>query len=90
MFDFSLAELGVVGIIALLALGPDEMVKILSFLKKTTDRLKREVRKQMDMAREATGENDLVKIIFDENGSPQKAYDMDKIKPLLKKADPEL
>jgi Sec-independent protein translocase protein TatA len=83
MFDFSLAELGVVGVIALLVLGPAEMLQLLRYLRKMTAAAKREYEKCFASLQEELGDDDLVKIIFDEDGKPQRAYDLEKIKPII-------
>lgn len=85
MFDFSLPELGVVCVVALIALGPDEMVRIVKFCRDTTAHLRQIFAKYMDEINEVTGVDDLVKVVFDDDGNPHKAYNLDKIKPRLKK-----
>lgn len=83
MFDFSLAELGVVGVVALMVLGPAEMLQLLQYLRKMTAAVKREYEKCFASLQEAVGDDDLVKIIFDKEGKPQRAYDLEKLKPII-------
>lgn len=83
MFDFSLAELGVVGAVALMVLGPTEILQLLQYLRKLSASAKREYEKCFTELQDAVGDDDLIKIVFDDEGKPQRAYNLEKLKPII-------
>ena len=85
MFDFSLSELGVVGIVALIALGPKEMMNVLKAIREIKNKItsyfsesKSYVNKVLDE------EQNVVDVIIDMDGNYQKVYKLDILKPKIK------
>jgi Sec-independent protein translocase protein TatA len=89
MFDFSLAELGIIGVVALMVLGPAEMLQLLKYARKFTAAAKREYEKYFTELQDAVGETDLITIVFDDEGNPQRAYDLEKLKPVIRGKEDE-
>lgn len=85
MFDFSFPELGIVGLIALLVLGPKDMVLFLKSIAQFASKLKEycaEYTQYINSAvNEIEAETKIVDMIVDEEGNMQKVYDLSKIMP---------
>lgn len=85
MFDVSFAELGLVGLIGLLLLGPKDMLQAIKYIKTFLSSLREKYDEYIKYFNETMAEEEpIVKIVFDEEGNPQKAYDINRIKPFLK------
>ena len=85
MLDISIAELLLVGIVGLLTLGPKELLAAIKSLRGLTAYLQRAYEEFMSyLNKELDDSDDYIKIIFDDEGQPQKVYDLEKIKPYLK------
>lgn len=89
MFDISMSELMLVGIVGLYALGPKELFAAIKSVRSLVANLKAYYEEFMNhLSKELEGD-DYVKIIFDDEGRPQKVYDLEKIKPYLKDEEAE-
>lgn len=88
MFDFSFSELGLVGLIALLVLGPKDMVlfirSIRAFFSQIQDHYKKYINYLNAAINEVEEETKLVDMIIDQDGKYQKVYDISKIMPDIK------
>jgi Sec-independent protein translocase protein TatA len=85
MFDFSLSELGVVGLVALIVLGPKEMIELIKSARKIKSSITEyfaESKKYLDEILEE--EENIVDVIIDMDGNYQKTYKLNKIKPDIK------
>ena len=80
MFDVSLAEVGIVGVVALLVLGPAEFLNLYKSLKKTINGFKQSVNIELAKLDAEVEAESLLRVTVDDNGLPQKAYDLEKIK----------
>lgn len=78
MFDFSFAELGVVGLIALLVLGPKDMLVLLRAMRDFFSSLKKHYLSYSDYINEALDDIDDKNKILDLDGNLQKTYDVSK------------
>jgi sec-independent protein translocase protein TatB len=90
MLDISISEIIVVGIVGLIVLGPKEMVEVIRSLRKIWANIKEhynEFLAYLSSELEENSNDDYVKIILDQDGNPQKVYDLEKIKPYLKDED---
>ena len=85
MFDVSFSEISLIGFIALLVLGPKEMMSLYKSIKRITTNLKASINKYFKEAEQSLDEEDIVEIIIDQEGNPQKAYKLEKIMPYLNK-----
>jgi sec-independent protein translocase protein TatB len=85
MLDFSLSEFGIVGAVALLVLGPKDMLLFLKSASEFFSRLKEyfsEYTNYLNQAvNEIESESKIVDVIMDEEGNMQKVYDLSKIMP---------
>lgn len=83
MFDFSLPELGLVGIVALLVLGPKDMVIFLKSVSQAFGKVKGYyndyVKYLNDAINEVEAEKNVVDMIMDMDGNMQRVYDLNKI-----------
>jgi len=88
MFDFSLGELGIVGLIALLVLGPKDMIifikNIRDFFSKIRAYYDQYVKYLNAAIEEVEEEKNIVDFIMDQDGNYQKTYDLSKIMPQIK------
>ncbi len=88
MFDFSLPELGLVGLIALLVLGPKDMVFFLKSISQVISKIKdyyNDYVKYLNAAiNEVEAEKNVVDVIVDMDGNHQRVYDLSKIMPQIK------
>ena len=85
MFDISFSELGLVGLIGILLLGPKDMLQALKYIKTFLSSLREKYDEYVKYFNEAlTEEEPIVKTVFDEEGNPQQTYDINRIKPFLK------
>ncbi|MDF3047666.1 MAG: hypothetical protein K0R73_784 [Candidatus Midichloriaceae bacterium] len=78
------------GIVGLIVLGPKEMVEVIRSLRKIWANIKEhynEFLAYLSSELEENSNDDYVKIILDQDGNPQKVYDLEKIKPYLKDED---
>jgi Sec-independent protein translocase protein TatA len=93
MFDFSLAEFGLVGLVALLVLGPKDMVVFMRSASGMVSDLKKNFEKYAqylkDAMNEVEGETNIVDVIIDEEGNSQRVYDLSKIMPAIKEEGAE-
>ncbi|MCE2991874.1 MAG: twin-arginine translocase TatA/TatE family subunit [Candidatus Jidaibacter sp.] len=90
MLDISISEIIVVGLVGLIVLGPKEMVEVIRSLRKIGNNIKEYYNEFLAYLSAELGEtpsDDYVKIILDQDGNPQKVYDLEKIKPYLKDED---
>ena len=79
MFDFSLAELGIVGLIALFVLGPKDMLALLKVCRDFFSSLKKHYLDYTYYLNEALDDLDDKKKIVDLEGKLQKTYDIPKL-----------
>ncbi len=88
MFDFSLPELGLVGLIALLVLGPKDMVIFLKSISQVISKIKdyyNDYVKYLNAAiNEVEAEKNVVDVIIDMDGNHQRVYDLSKVMPQIK------
>jgi Sec-independent protein translocase protein TatA len=88
MLDVSISELALVGLVGFLVLGPKEMLSMIKSARSIITSLKsyyEEFIKHLNKELEA--DDDYVKIIMDNEGHPQKVYDLEKIKPYIKEEE---
>lgn len=81
MFDFSLAELGVVGMVALLVLGPQEFCELIKGVKVLTKKVRSLYYEYLEDINESVSNDNIVDVIIDMDGNLQKRYDHKKIMP---------
>ncbi len=88
MLDIAISELILVGIVGLLVLGPKEMLsairsgrKAIAILRSYYEEFTNYLTKELEI------DDDYVKIIMDDEGHPQKVYDLEKIRPYLKEEE---
>lgn len=86
MFDFSLAELGVVGIVALLILGPQEFCDLIKAVKILIHKAKSLYKESFWDIEESISNDNVIDMIVDMDGNLQKRYDEKKIMPYVKKS----
>jgi Sec-independent protein translocase protein TatA len=79
MFDFSLAELGMVGLIALFVLGPKDMLVLLKACRDFFGSLKKHYLDYTDYLNKALDDLDDKDKIVDLEGKLQKTYDISKL-----------
>ena len=89
MFDLSFAEITIVAIIALLVIGPKDLPKAISFIKKITAKVKNltneftssisDIDEISDLKEEANKINKDLKTIIDLDGNEQPTYDLSEI-----------
>lgn len=86
MLEVSLSEILVVAVVALFALGPKEMLRVMRSLGtfyanvlSYRDELMKKIKKEIG--------DDFVDIIVDGSGEYQKVYDLEKIKPYIGSKD---
>jgi Sec-independent protein translocase protein TatA len=84
MFDISFGEFSLIGLVALLVLGPTEMLKVYKSIKKFVSSIKKSIEKQLKGITHDAEDEDLIDITIDDQGVPQKAYKLDKILEKLK------
>jgi Sec-independent protein translocase protein TatA len=84
MFDFSLAELGVVGVVALLVLGPEEFCELMKAVKVIVQKAKSLYRQYFEEITDSVSNDNVVEMIIDMDGNLQKRYDQTKIMPYVK------
>ncbi len=91
MFDFSLPELGLVGLVALLVLGPKDMVIFLKSVSQVFGKVKGYyndyVKYLNDAINEVEAEKNVVDMIVDMDGNMQRVYDLNKIMPQIKEVE---
>lgn len=94
MFDFSLPELGLVGIIALLVLGPKDMVIFLKSISQAISKVKDYycdyVQYLNSAINEVEAEKNVVDVIIDMDGNHQRVYDLSKIMPQIKEDEKDV
>lgn len=83
MFDISFAELLVVLLVGLLVLGPKDMLKSAKAMKRVWRDIKSYYTEFVEYLSRELDNDDFVKIIYDQDGNPQKVYDIEKLKPYL-------
>ncbi|MCE3232677.1 MAG: hypothetical protein K0R98_934 [Rickettsiaceae bacterium] len=93
MFDFSFAELVVVGAVGLLVLGPEELPVVIRNCKKIINQITQvgkefsnsilEIDEVKDLKNEAKKLNEDIKTIVDLDGQVQRTYDISDIMPEL-------
>jgi sec-independent protein translocase protein TatB len=82
MFDFSLAEFGVVGIVALIFLGPKDLLEIIKSLQKINTTVKDYFNQYVSyLNKSVLEEENIVDVIQDLDGNMQKVYNLKKIMP---------
>ena len=89
MFDISLSEVILVLIAGFLFLGPRELARMIRTAKSYLTDIKTQFSEIEHEISEQLESDDFVKIIHDPKGKKQKVYDLEKIKPHLKKDDEE-
>ena len=84
MFDFSLAEFGVVSIISLIVLGPQELIKLIKTIKKVITPIKKIYKKYLTEITSHLNEEELEETVFDPKGKAYKAYNLKKVNSIIK------
>ena len=79
MLDFSLAELGVVGLVALLLLGPEDLAGILKAIKTLKSKIKDFFTDRFPEVTEAIYNDKVIDLMVDSDGNLQKMYDNKKL-----------
>ncbi len=87
MLEVSFSEIGLIGIIGILILGPNEMINILKSFRRYVAIIKENYTQYVNYLNKVLIDQDepFVSVIFDENGAQHKAYNLEKIAPILKK-----
>lgn len=88
MFDFSFTELGLVGLVSYLVLGPKDSILFLKSIQKFIHNAKKHFEEYTsylnDSLKEVEEEGNVVDMILDQDGKYQKVYDLSKIMPEIK------
>lgn len=84
MFDIAFSEIIVVCIVSLIVLGPTQSIALLKEFFNIIDIIKSWYVDFTERVKADLDEEDLVNIIYDEEGKPYKAYNIESIKPYLK------
>ena len=84
MFDIAFSEIIVVCIVSLIVLGPAQSIALLKEFFNIINTLKSWYIDFTERLKIELDEEDLVEIIYDEEGRPHKAYNIESIKPYLK------
>lgn len=85
MFDFSLAELGVVGVVSIALFGPREIISLFRNIRDLKGKLIDLYNHSKDYLNNILDEEqNVVDVIVDMDGNLQKTYDLSQIKPQIK------
>lgn len=88
MFDLSFSEIGLVGVIALMVLGPKEMIVFIKSIRDFFASIRQYYNKYLNYLNKAINEVEeetkLVDVIIDQDGNYQKVYDLSKVMPQIK------
>lgn len=84
MFNVSFSEILLVLLVAILAFKPHELIDLVKSIRSITASLKKSYQNFIDYLHRELGEEEVVKVVFDENGVPHRAYDLSKLEPYLK------
>jgi Sec-independent protein translocase protein TatA len=87
MFDFSFSEFSLVMVLALLLLGPKELYRLYHSVRAKFQPIKQTLEAEIGAIRREIDEEGVVEIIIDDQGRPQKSYNLEKLRPHLKKKD---
>ncbi len=80
---FSISELILVAIVGFLVLGPKELFASIKAIRSMILNFKAYYEDFMRYLSKEFESDDYIKIIFDDEGLPQKVYDLEKIKPYI-------
>lgn len=88
MFDLSFSEIGLVGVIALMLLGPKEMIVFIKSIRDFFASIRQYYKSYLNYLNKAINEVEeetkLVDVILDQDGNYQKVYDLSKVMPQIK------
>jgi len=87
MFDFSFSEFSLVVMLALILLGPKELLRLYNNMRAKFLPIKQTIENEIGAIRREIDEEGVVEIIIDDQGRPQKSYNLEKLRPHLKKKD---
>ena len=85
MLDFSLAELGIVGLVAFILLGQKDFLELLKALKSLKNKFKNYYNCYLADYNEIIVNEKVVDFMLDKKGKVQKMYDNEEISNTLKK-----
>lgn len=83
VFNISFSEILLVLLVAILAFKPSELIDLAKTISGLATSFKKTYHEFIEYLRRELGEEDVVKVIFDEDGVPHKAYDLSKLEPFL-------
>lgn len=84
MFDFSLGELGIVGVVAIAVFGPREIINLMRNIRDLKNKAAELYRNSSNYLNQVLEEEqNVVDVIIDMNGQVQKTYDLSHIKPKI-------
>lgn len=84
MFDISMGEISLAALVAFVVLGPKDMLKAYHHIKLIVVNIKKEIEKYIHSITHSIDDEDVVQVVLDDDGNPQKAYNLDKIMQKLK------
>ena len=84
MFDVSLSELFLTGLVGFLVLGKKDFKDLLSTILDAKSYFGDLVARFKAFINDQLNEEDIVDIIYDEEGKPHKAYNIENLKPFLR------
>lgn len=83
MFDIALSEILLVLLVGFLLFGPKETLSIIRSLRDVVHNIKDKYSKFMEHLHNELEDEELVHIVFDDDGKPHQAYNLKKLEPFL-------
>ena len=90
MFDFSLAELLVVLLVAFVIFGPEEFAKVIKSFRSFSNKIKKGYNKYINYLDSSIGiveeeKKDIAEYVMDLDGNMRRTYNLDHVMPNIKK-----
>ncbi|MCE2993163.1 MAG: twin-arginine translocase TatA/TatE family subunit [Alphaproteobacteria bacterium] len=85
MFDIAFSEIALVILVSFLLFGAKDTLEIIKSLKRVISNIKDQYNSFIEHLHKELDEEELVHIVFDDDGNPHQAYNLEKLTPFLNK-----
>jgi Sec-independent protein translocase protein TatA len=87
LFDISASELLLTALVGFLVLGKEDFKSLIEIVADLKTHLTSYLNQLKNFINNQLEDEEIVEIIFDDEGNPHKSYNIEKLKPLFKKSE---